>query len=882
MDIIKSEKLLYSLFFLSVASCLAGNIDLKLPYEKGESFLITQSYDIFTHKNNDLYALDFALNGCEIFDKPVESVGDGVIVKMEDWHNEDEDFGYGNIVVIEHPENLFSIYAHLHTVFVKTGDSIRQGDKIATVGATGFCKGTACPNHPGAHLHFAMYKQERYIDANGREQTRKVAYKPEPMSGFIDFVAGKYYKSDNGSYVDRATDNTTIENGDININIAVSGARNLIDIIYNGEDHNQFTLGNSPGFLLSGFRINQNGDVVRVEGNVNSSSIFSSDEKKTEISFDEKYDAKLVLTEIMGVKSVGADTVILEPNQEALIKAKYKNVGVFDWQKKNVSINILSSAMSIFYDGWLTRKRPVSVLQNVVSSDASGDFVFRIKAPEQEGSYVFGARPVVFYENDFHWLGEGQIFWNIRVEKEQQLEVGGSSELPYSEGHISGEIDNMNNSDEAEGGSDLTGEMVTEEKRVFWGSGGSQSVENDVEDIIDLETFLVDFPESITSESCSSFSFRSNFEDANFECKIDDNDFEDCVSPRVYENLGEGSHFFEVKALLSDKEDSTPARHIFAIDRSGPAKIEDLNAVSLIKGEIILSGTLLEDNFSKLKIYYQKLEEADETWTILEIPFDDETNLRKLENNRFETIVKNLDADENYNFGVKTEDLFGNISAISNLIKISVSDLTNHLLISEFKLWGENKFIELYNPTQKDLDLSEYSLQFLNDDENKTLKVDFKDNDVILSHGFFLVSEIDFNEEIYPDMIFSNLTLGNNFSLYLVGTKSLLLNMDDGIMELDTRKIIDEVKVIANENSDNSLERKAHQSSISDLILVSPHKYDGNGFDSDAMNDFLFRQNPEAQNSESLAEPHNNYYDGRQFYVIFDDFICRTGTCLVL
>ncbi len=53
--------------------------------------------------------------------------------------------GYGQTVVINH-KNFKTLYAHCAKIFVKKGETVKMGEKIALVGATG--------NAHGAHLHF--------------------------------------------------------------------------------------------------------------------------------------------------------------------------------------------------------------------------------------------------------------------------------------------------------------------------------------------------------------------------------------------------------------------------------------------------------------------------------------------------------------------------------------------------------------------------------------------------------------------------------------------------------------------------------------------------------------------------------------------------------
>ncbi|MEN6445112.1 MAG: LysM peptidoglycan-binding domain-containing protein [Candidatus Cloacimonas sp.] len=53
---------------------------------------------------------------------------------------------YGNVVVIEHPDFVMTVYAHNEKNLVSVNDVVKQGQQIATVGSTG--------NAQGSHLHF--------------------------------------------------------------------------------------------------------------------------------------------------------------------------------------------------------------------------------------------------------------------------------------------------------------------------------------------------------------------------------------------------------------------------------------------------------------------------------------------------------------------------------------------------------------------------------------------------------------------------------------------------------------------------------------------------------------------------------------------------------
>lgn len=74
---------------------------------------------------------------------PVYATDSGVVV-YAGW----SEYGFGNLVVLDHGNGWQSAYAHLHVVGVNCGQSVALGTVIGTVGNTG--------NSTGPHLHFEL------------------------------------------------------------------------------------------------------------------------------------------------------------------------------------------------------------------------------------------------------------------------------------------------------------------------------------------------------------------------------------------------------------------------------------------------------------------------------------------------------------------------------------------------------------------------------------------------------------------------------------------------------------------------------------------------------------------------------------------------------
>ena len=95
---------------------------------------------------------------------PILAAAGGVVV-VQEFHP-----AYGNMVEIDHGNDLVTRYAHASAVFVKKGDLVRRGQKIAEVGSTG--------RSTGAHLHFEVLVQgvpqdpQKFLTAGGNLAAR--------------------------------------------------------------------------------------------------------------------------------------------------------------------------------------------------------------------------------------------------------------------------------------------------------------------------------------------------------------------------------------------------------------------------------------------------------------------------------------------------------------------------------------------------------------------------------------------------------------------------------------------------------------------------------------------------------------------------------------
>jgi subtilisin-like proprotein convertase family protein/subtilisin family serine protease len=76
---------------------------------------------------------------------------------------------------------------------------------------------------------------------------------------------------------------------------------------------------------------------------------------------------------------------------------------------------------------------------------------------------------------------------------------------------------------------------------------------------------------STVSDRDTEFAFGADTGGASFECRLDGAAFAPCTSPKAYAGLADGSHTFDVRAIVGPTTDPTPASRTWTIDATAPA-----------------------------------------------------------------------------------------------------------------------------------------------------------------------------------------------------------------------------------------------------------------------------------------------------------------------
>lgn len=184
------------------------------------------------------------------------------------------------------------------------------------------------------------------------------------------------------------------------------------------------------------------------------------------------------------------------------------------------------------------------------------------------------------------------------------------------------------------------------------------------------------------------------------------------------------------------------------------------------------------------------------------------------------------------------------------------SALAGHIVISEVQISGEtanDEFVELYNPTSSDMDLTGWRLaRKTSGTSSANLVTNISGS--IPAHGYFLVTPpTGYTGTTPADLVYSpaGTRISTDNTVYLYGSDSATLVDKVGIGDGATDG---EGNPAPLPGSGQSIERKAKTSSTAET-MASGDANQGNGEDTDSnSDDFILKTTSEPQDSTSSAE----------------------------
>jgi len=195
------------------------------------------------------------------------------------------------------------------------------------------------------------------------------------------------------------------------------------------------------------------------------------------------------------------------------------------------------------------------------------------------------------------------------------------------------------------------------------------------------------------------------------------------------------------------------------------------------------------------------------------------------------------------------------------------SNLADHVVISEIMVKGDSaddEFIELYNPTGSEVNLSSWSIQYRGGDATTYYRKNFVTSNIIPAHGFLLIGNTAYNGSVSLDMVHNTFSLSSDGgTVFLVNNQTTLTDAtDNGPTAIDkvaygvgTHLRPEGSAYIAALDANQSLERKAYSTSDVSSMIGGSDATKGNAYDSeDNASDFVLRTTSQPQNTSSTTE----------------------------
>ena len=119
-------------------------------WPSSDSYYVTSLFGNRYHPILHYWRMHYGIDIGAPYDTNIYASDGGVVVVSE------SSYSYGNYVMIAHGNGRYTLYAHMNKRLVSVDDTVKQGDVIGLVGATGYAN--------GPHIHFEIIENDERVD----------------------------------------------------------------------------------------------------------------------------------------------------------------------------------------------------------------------------------------------------------------------------------------------------------------------------------------------------------------------------------------------------------------------------------------------------------------------------------------------------------------------------------------------------------------------------------------------------------------------------------------------------------------------------------------------------------------------------------------------
>ena len=370
-------------------------------------------------------------------------------------------------------------------------------------------------------------------------------------------------------------------------------------------------------------------------------------------------------------------------------------------------------------------------------------------------------------------------------------------------------------------------------------------------------------PPDIASSTSAEFQLAANDANASYQCQLDLGGWQACTASTTVSDLSEGAHEFTARITDQAGNIGSSTQKTWLLDLTAPASTVASLPASYEATGFTVSWSGADADAAGATSTASGVNNYDLQYKIGAGEWSGWLAATSATSTVFNIAV---DAGQAIYFRSRSRDLAGNLESWPVGADASAEISSKHLVISQLQVSGlstEDEFIELYNPTDSNIDLSGYSIQYRGGGSQNFYasgKKNFLSDSAIKTGGYFLIAHADYAGNAAANLTYSGFIMAAaGGTIFLVNSHNLLTDNTATSSIVADRLAYGSGQYLFPEGTayslapgySQSLERKAFASSAAESMAAGGvHENSGNSYDSgDNSADFVLRASPKPRST---------------------------------